>query len=322
MIKKSLALIALTFIIVGAIIVIFTLKLPHDTYLWREIQNTGHTPLFGIVAISILGILTALRGENTRNRLLHYLVAFIGASILGMAVEIAQIWTPGDADIWDFLRDVAGELSFLGFYMLIDSKMVPLLFGHRWRKLTILAVATLILTTAIYPVASLALAYYERNHDFPQLVDFEHRWEKSFLKIRNVTWEKVDNSINWADSHGSKIAYATFYQVTYPTLFIEEPYPNWVGFDTLSFGVYSKQDTTIKLTISIEDARHNTKFEDRFNLNFKVMPGPNQINIPLTDIKNAPAKRKMDMSAIRAIHIFAYKPASPFGVYFDNFRLR
>jgi hypothetical protein len=322
MIKKSLALIALTFIIVGAILIIFTLKLPHDTYLWRETQNLGHTPLFGVVAVAILGILTALKGETTKNRLLHYLLAFIGASILGLSVEIAQIWTPGDADIVDFARDVAGELSFLGFYMLLDSKMVPLLFGHRWRKLTILGTATIILAAATYPVASLAMAYYDRNHAFPQIIDFEHRWEKSFLKIRNVTWERVDNTLNWTDSHGSKIALTTFYQVTYPTLFIEEPYPNWAGYDTLSFGVYSKQDTTIKLTISIEDARHNTKFEDRFNLNFKVMPGPNQINIPLEDIKNAPSKRKMDMNAIRAIHIFAYKPANPFSVYFDNFRLR
>jgi hypothetical protein len=63
MIKKIPALIILTIVIIGAILLIFTLKLPHDTYLWRETQNLGHTPLFGIVAISILGILTAVRGE-------------------------------------------------------------------------------------------------------------------------------------------------------------------------------------------------------------------------------------------------------------------
>jgi len=132
----------------------------------------------------------------------------------------------------------------------------------------------------------------------------------------------VDNTFNWPESHGKKIAFTTFYQVTYPTFFIEEPYPDWSDFDTLSFGVYSTQDTTIKLTISIEDSGHNMKFEDRYNLNFKVQPGPNSINIPLTDIESAPVRRKMTMNAIRAIHIFAYKPASPISVYFDNFRLR
>jgi hypothetical protein len=321
MIKKSLALIALTVIIAGAILLIFTLRLPHDTYLWRETQNLGHTPLFGVIAISILGILAAIRGDNNKSRWIDYLLAFLGASALGAAVEIAQIWTPGDADIWDFFRDLAGEMSFLGFYLLIDSR-IKLLQGKRWRKIILLIVSALILGAAIYPVATLAMAYYERNRAFPQLIDFERRWENSFLKIRNVVWIRVNNTFNWPDSHGEKIAQTTFYQVTYPTFFIEEPYPDWSDYDTLSFGVYSTQDTTIKLTISIEDSGHNMKFEDRYNLNFKVQPGANSINIPLTDIENAPVKRKMAMNAIRAIHIFAYKPVSPFSVYFDNFRLR
>ncbi len=321
MIKKSLALIALTITIVGAILIIFTLKLPHDTYLWRETQNLGHTPLFGIIAISILGILTAIRETNNQRRWLDYLLAIIGASILGAAVEIAQIWTPGDADIGDLLRDVAGIVSFLGFYLLIDNR-IKSIQGKPWRKLSILTVSILILGGAIYPVISLTVSYYERNRAFPQLIDFENRWENNFLKIRNVAWKRVDNTFDWPEAHGRKIAQITFYRATYPTFFIEEPYPDWSDFDTLSFGVYSTQDTTIRLTISIEDSGHNMKFEDRYNLNFKVLPGANSINISLTDIENAPTKRTMQMNAIRAIHIFAYKPPAPFSVYFDNFRLR
>lgn len=321
MIKKSLALIALTIIIASAILLIFTLKLPHDTYLWRETQNLGHTPLFGIIAIAILGILTSIRGDKYHNRWIDYLLAFVGASILGVAVEIAQIWTPGDADIWDFMRDMAGEISFLGFYALIDNRIKS--FDNRpWRKLVIFVVSVLILCAAAYPVASLTIAYYERNHAFPQLIDFEQRWENCFLKTRNMNWERVDNNLDWPGSHGKKIGYMTFYQVTYPTLFIEEPYPDWSDFDTLSFEAYSTLDTTVRLTISIEDTGHNMKFEDRYNLNFKVQPGPNSINIPLIDIENAPTRRKMAMNAIRAIHIFAYKPSGTFSVYFDNFRLR
>lgn len=321
MIKKRLALISLTITIAGAILIIFTLKLPHDTYLWRETQNLGHTPLFGIVAISILGILTAIRDASNQRRWFDYLLAFIGASILGAAVEIAQIWTPGDADIGDLLRDLAGIISFLGVYSLVDNKIKSPQAKPR-RKLAIMMISVLILGAAIYPVISLTISYYERNRAFPQIIDFENRWENNYLKIRNVVWKRVDNNFNWPESHGRKIALITFYQTTYPTFFIEEPYPDWSDYDTLSFGVYSTQDTVIKLTISIEDSGHNMKFEDRYNLNFKVLPGANSINIPLTDIENAPARRTMLMNAIRAIHIFAYKPAAPFSVYFDNFRLR
>ncbi|NLI15586.1 MAG: hypothetical protein GX409_04785 [candidate division Zixibacteria bacterium] len=321
MIKKIPALIILTIVIIGAILLIFTLKLPHDTYLWRETQNLGHTPLFGIVAISILGILTAVRGENNHNRWIDYLLAFSGASILGAAVEIAQIWTPGDADLVDFLRDLAGIISFLGLYLLVDTRVKSLNSRPR-RKFLILTGSVLVLCAALYQVTWLSISYYERNRFFPRLIDFESPWENSFLKTRNAAWKQVDNSFDWPQSHGRKIARLTFFQANYPTFFIEEPFPDWSDFDTLSFGVYSTQDTAVKLTITIEDSEHNMKFEDRFNYNFKVLPGPNSIDIPLSAIENAPARRTMAMNAIRAIHIFAYKPAASFSVYFDNFRLR
>jgi hypothetical protein len=322
MLKKSLILIALLFIIVGAIFIIFTLKLPHDTYLWRETQNTGHTPIFGIIAIAILGILTALQGNLTQKRLLHYLVAFIGASMMGAAVEIAQLWTPGDADIWDFLRDLAGESAFLGFYMLIDNRMTSLLYKQTGRKLLILVISTIISIGAIYPLAYLAYAYYERDRAFPKITNFEQRWENSFLRPRNITLQRQANPDTRPGAHGQKVACITFMPVTYPTLFIEEPCPNWMGYDTLSFAIFSKQDTVLKLAISIEDSHHNNKYEDRYSLSLKVEPGPNQFNIPLKNIENAPSKRKMKMDSIRAIRLFAHKPANAFSVYIDNFELK
>jgi hypothetical protein len=322
MFKKSLILIALIFMIIGGIAMIFTLKLPHDTSLWRETQNTGHTPLFGVIALAILGILSAIQKTFDKKRLIHYLLAFLGASFLGAAVEIAQIWTPGDPDIWDFIRDIAGESAFLGFYMLIDTRMMPLLDKQVGRKLLIFAISAIISLGAAYPLASLAYSYYERNQSFPKITNFDHRWEKSFLQVRNVDLQIQADPDTLRGGQGQDIAYITFLPVTYPTLFIEEPYPNWIGFDTLSFTIYSTQDSAIKLTIGVEDSHHNNKFDDRFNMSFKVKPGQNQISIPLISIENAPARRKMEMNTIQRIRLFAYKPVSAFGVYLGNFELK
>ena len=319
--RKVLTIIGLLAIVIGAVSLIFNLRLPHDTYLWREIQNSGHTRLFGVVALALLGLSTSLFPRLTSKRLRLYLLAFLLAAFVGGAVEIAQLWTPGDPDLGDFLRDVGGELSFLGFFMVFDRQLASLWIRKRWLKAMPLVMSIIVLAAALWPVGSLAWSYYDRNRDFPQLLNLESFWTDSFIKTRNAEYARTKPPDGWSEAKGRQVAEITFMPANYPTLYIEEPYSNWLGYSRLGFNIYSQQDTSVKLTLTVEDFHHDNSFGDRFNYGFLVKPGLNNIVISLDNIKNAPAKRQMDMKAIRAIHLFAYKPARAFSIYLDNMRL-
>ncbi len=66
------------------------------------------------------------------------------------------------------------------------------------------------------------------------------------------------------------------------------------------------------LVIAIYDAQHTNDYADRFNQAITISPGVNHIDIPLDDIRQAPVGQELDLSAIRAIRLFAISPREEF----------
>jgi hypothetical protein len=112
-----------------------------------------------------------------------------------------------------------------------------------------------------------------------------------------------------------------FYPKRYPGIRIEEPYADWRGFSRFRVDVYSEWPTVRSLVIRIDDAHHTNEYEDRFNQAVTILPGLNHIVIPLDDIRQAPVGRELDLSAIKAIRLFAISPPEEFSLYVDNIRL-
>ena len=102
---------------------------------------------------------------------------------------------------------------------------------------------------------------------------------------------------------------------------VREPFPDWREFQLLTFDVYSPLDTTISLNVRVDDSLHNGDYSDRYNGSFDILPGGNQIMISLSEVEPAPYLREMDMSAIRALHIFIADSNDDLVLYLDNIRL-
>jgi len=97
---------------------------------------------------------------------------------------------------------------------------------------------------------------------------------------------------------------------------------DWRGYGSLSFDVFLEGPTPLEITVRINDRKHNDEFTDRYNKGFRLHPGDNHISIRLSDVKNAPRARMMDMGNITNICIFSYNLKEPRSMYFDNFRLK
>jgi len=302
-------------------LIFFNLELPGDTFLWREIHNTGHTPLFGILSLLILGLCFLTLSKKIQKQYLYYLIALTVTALIGITTEFIQIYGPGDADLSDLIRDILGAVSFLGLYMVFDRKMI--IFWRKQSNIRILALvnAFLLLILSLIPVSLWAWAYHQRNHAFPQIIGFESFWENKFIRTNNAELVKTHPPPGWKNPSSRNVGQLTMSAGIYPGFNIEEPYPNWTSYKYIIFCIYSGLETVVNFTIRIEDIHHNDFYDDRFNYTITINPGLNQITIPLEKVKNAPSYREMDMTAICAIHFFSVRPDKPITLYFDDLRL-
>lgn len=307
LLKNANKIIILVILAAGLFMTPFWLHLPSDTYMWREIHNSGHTPLFGFMAL--IGL--ALSRQILKNRLIyefgHYAVAGILALTAGLVVELIQIYLPGDADIGDFMRDVGGVISFLGLYALIDKRLKTSgeLFRIRW-KIVVAVVTILALAGSATPILRLIRAYHVRAGIFPAIISFESNWPDKFVKTNRADLDKSEPPSDWLEAP-PWVGELELFAGPYPGFSIDETFPNWDGFDSLCFTVFSDLDTSLTMTVRVDDKAHNHSFDDRYNGNLRIDKGVNKISIPLEEIFRAPAGRKMDSSNIRAIYVFAGK---------------
>jgi hypothetical protein len=313
---------AMLFLILIIVAGLLVYELPYDTLFWIEVQNAGHTPVFGIISLLILGASLRLLGSRIPQRPAHYAIALAGATFLGLISEYAQIAGPRDADVCDFIRDIAGAVSFLGIFMYADGKLRTA-GGKLMARIrtAVLITAILVLVAALVPLALWSGAYLHRNGTFPAICDFDSYWGNRFLRTEDARLESVAPPSGWIDARG-EVGRVVFGVDDYPGLVIREVYPDWRGYGSLVFDIYSPANTSVNLHVRIEDFSHNGDFADRFNRATAIRPGASRVSIPLADIKEAPVGREMNMQAIRAIHLFVVGPEDELVLYFDNLTLK
>jgi hypothetical protein len=321
--RRAAAIVLSLLVAAAALATLEFVRLPQHTYLWREIQNTGHVPLFGVISLAMLALSVELLRNVVKKRFVHYVIAAGVTFCIGLITELAQIIGPRDADFWDQVRNTVGIVIFLGAYLIFDRKMREPLQGLGRRTIPlIMGVVAVLIVVVLVPVTLWVDAYAFRNEQFPVICNFSSRRELKFIRTHHATVRRISAPRGWSTANGGDVGEVTFKPpVEYPGFIIDDPFEDWSGYSALTFDTYSELDTVITLHMTIEDNVHNQMYSDRFNYSFKVAPGPNRITVPLDIVREAPAGRSMDMSRIANINIFAYRPTVPFVVYFDRFVL-
>jgi len=308
------------FIFIGIILAVSFIDIPGDTKLISEIQNTGHTIIFGVLSVFIVKQYRVFVSSKSSNLLLQYFVAFCICIFAGIAIELIQLVTHRDADIYDVVRDIAGIVAFLGFYSVYDRQKISGAWSI-WRMVITISLSLAIFILSLIPITQLSIKYYQRDRAFPVLVDFTSPWSSAFVFARDAELQLVDAPPDWIQAPGKSVAKLTFFPAHYPGLTFEEPQPDWTGYSFLSFNIFSADSEPLKLYIRVHDTRHNQAFDDRFNHQIIISPGNNPVRISLEDIRNAPKGRKMDMKNISGVIIFCSNLQSAESLYLSNLRL-
>jgi hypothetical protein len=311
----------------GLALVIFLIPifftLPGRSLLWGEIQNFGHTPLTGTLALLMLWISRLLFGSKIRRPAAHYNLAFLAAISLGGAIEIAQIFLPGDPDWFDFLRDTLGAGAFLCFFAAFDPKLK--LYYHR-RTLGILKlpliISGLLMIIAIIPGIIWVSAYIHKYQIAPYICDFNSALEMKFIDTKDARLTLVHPPAQqWKKSDEDLVGQLDLNPIGYPGFTIIEPGDDWGKYKYFSFEIFSPLDTVIVLHLVIEDYTGQDIDEDRFNKSLGIKPGLNEIRVPIKEIQNGPVSRKLELAAIRDLYLYTFEPKTTIRLLIDNIKL-
>ncbi len=298
--------------------------MPAHTFLWKAVNNFGHVPLFGLVAILLVWMFRILSHSSGRVGIRQYGSAMLAVLVLALLTESLQSLTvTRSPTLTDVFHDLLGATCGLVFFFTCDTHLTgPWVQWRQFPRNFILRVCVMVVFgITLLPVLEWSYSYWERANRFPSLLEFVSDWELDFVKAVDSELLLVVPPLGWKSSSDNLVGRVVFHPKKYPGLRLEEPYPDWRGYTYLQFDIYSELSHSQPIGIRIDDTYRTTSYDNRFNRRIMISPGLNHIQIPLEDIRQAPVDREMDLATIRRVLLFAVNPPEEFTLYFDKIRL-
>ena len=157
------------------------------------------------------------------------------------------------------------------------------------------------------------------ENQFPVLSDFEtpfeiDRWagDAEFVADRSMAF------------HGKSSLKVQLNTSTYSGVGLKYFLRDWQGYRVIEFSIYNPSSEPLKMICRVHDRQHTRGpelYEDRFNRSYLLTKGWNPIAIDLEEIARAPKNRRMNMSQIQGISIFAVQLPQPRIIHLDYIRL-
>jgi len=319
--SRVIRVISLLGLVGGLFAVQVFLKEPESTLLWNELFNSGHAPLYGVLSLVVLGLLDAIRPSWQRGR--RYLEAFWITFFAGAIMELLQRFGAREPQIADLLRNAAGIVALLAVAASFDRDLLPTGSRGRAKKRIVLwAGAFVALGLAFVPVIVAVGALVARDRAFPVVCGFDTVWERQLLRVSEdaeIAYRKPPDA--WRRGRDDLAGYVTFLAGRYPILTLNDPYPDWTGYDSLSFTVYSELSEPATVTLWVADDHHVAGDLGSFRRRLEIKPGENRFDVPLADIRTKARNRELDLTRIHKAAIYASKVEQPFSLFLDDFRL-
>ena len=218
-----------------------------------------------------------------------------------------------DAEWRDLEIDILGGLFGIAFW-------VPA--RHQMRRLVLVGLQIAVIATAValfYGPVSTLWDMAQAARQFPVLGDFETRLEAN-------RWSDgvIVEGIARHRTHSLKVDIGIDQTKKYHGTTLLRSFGDWRGYKTFAFSLFNPDDQPLTITVSIRDHEHfrrSGEYRDRFNRRFEMQPGWNDVAIPIADIQNAPAERKLELDDLSEVVIFTVDPPEPRQMYLDHMRL-
>lgn len=276
----------------------------------KHAWNLGHIFAFSLWSYVILNLWTRVIQASFLKQCLW--VLFI-ALFLGTLIELFQGNIGRTTSIGDVLKDLSGSLVTIAFLVPSRKKISAM-------NLRILQCGVLFLILwALFPLVRALIDESIARKQFPVLSNFEtpfeiERWSGNPEPTLALDIVKRGKS-------SLKIPLST---AQYSGVFLTYFPGDWRNFGFLQLEIFNPSSEHLTLYFRVHDMLHvanGQPYDDRFNSQFILTHGWNDIKISINHILTAPANRKMDLANIRSFGIFVARLPKPEVIYIDNVRL-
>lgn len=278
---------------------------------YRVAWDVGHIALFFLWTYAL--ILT-WKGFARKPFQMQFILILLIALFVGLSIEWAQSLFQRTFSIDDTVKNIVGGAAAVVF--LSPTRIT--LSRTRLRAIQIIVCLSLVLVT--YPFVRVLTDEVIARAQFPTLSSFEtpfemHRWQsRSVMAIDQETVKEGRASL--------KVSLTT---ERYSGAGLEHFPSDWRGYKYLHISIFNASREPLTIVVRVNDVQHRRSkqsYSDRFNRQFVLGYGWNDIDIPLEDIASAPKNRVMNLRSIRDIVIFASNLKAPKVIYVDDVRLK
>jgi hypothetical protein len=107
----------------------------------------------------------------------------------------------------------------------------------------------------------------------------------------------------------------------YPGINFQDIKNNWSEFQYLKMDVFNPTEEKFNFHIRIDDNKSGLEYANRFDANFELKQGLNQISIPVDSIRANLHHHPLNLKRIKRMMIFLTNNTKPRELYLDNIRL-
>jgi VanZ family protein len=270
----------------------------------RAFSNLAHIVVFALATLLVSG-----RIDLSHPR--RWLLLTVIVVAISVVVELIQSQVGRSASWHDGLRNLTG--TWLAIFWL-QAPTATVWLGR---------IATaLLLSMELGMVGGTIAAQQRMAAQLPLLSGMESSWDLE--RWQGIAGEELARSEDYA-TEGNYALIARLTTSEFSGISLTKMPNDWRAYNELSFDLYNPQDHELQITVRIHDADHEVsearwRFADRFNQRLMAEPGWNRYRISLKEVEQAPEGRKMDLSLIKELRLFAAGLEEVKVIYADNFR--
>lgn len=317
LLAKRLRLSVLALAVVGVGLVF---PFPVEGRLWGNVFNLAHAPAFFCTMLAIVGLLDPTV-VGLPGRLGTVVPMTIGRTAgvavlltaLGLIAEFVQYFVGRNPGLKDVAANSAGLLAAFIWVS-----------GRRWtgvKRLVPVLISVLVMAAASFSPFMHAWDCVEQLRQMPLLASFERPRELGSWTTRDAT---IRPSTEWS-THGERSLRVDLSPAKYPAASFIWPNADWQQYKTFAIDFRNPTDIPLSLTIKVQDRNHvlsDRGRSDRFSRDVVLAPGEiRNIEIAISEIRQAPATRNMRMDEISLVQVFTSNLKDPMTFFMDNLRL-
>jgi hypothetical protein len=293
-------------------------SLPQKPIILVVLQDFAHVLVFAGVAL----IMSTLIRRRVRfpGSALPYLLGFLASLAMGGVTELIQSAIGRAASWYDLGTDALGAGSAIALAAARDSRA----WSRPGRsRFAVAVVGILFGLAAIYPVAHVSLAYMRRAQAFPAILEPRTALDLYFVSGTSAQ-TRSPLPVPWANEVDPTSLQVTFDSSRWPSFSIVETAPDWRGHESLVVDLTNPGPRALQLTLRVHDRWHNQDHYDRFNRRFTLAGHTRAVwRVPIEDIATTPRARRLDLSQVEGIVLFANGPlaAGENQLYITSLRL-